>query len=162
MKASVLYYSKSGNTKTMAETIVEGMQAVEGVEAQAFSIEEVDVEFVKESSCVVLGSPTYYADIAAPVKVWLEKSAGPCKITGKLGGAFATADYIHGGGDMGVQNILKHMMVYGMITYSGGGAYGVPVIHLGPVALNKALDDSKDTFFEYGKRMAGKAKEIFG
>lgn len=100
--------------------------------------------------------------MASPVKVWLEKSAGPCGLAGKLGGAFATADYIHGGGDIGVQVILTHMMVHGMLVYSGGYAYGVPVVHLGPVAISKSLEESTDTFFEYGKRMATKTKELAG
>lgn len=145
----------------MAAVIAEGMNAVEGVEAKAFSLEEADTDFVKESQCVIVGTPSYYADMASDVKVWLEKSAGKCGIAGKLGGAFATADYIHGGGDVAVQSILKHLMVCGMVVYSGGGAHGLPVIHMGPIALSKKLDESKDTFLEYGKRMAGKAQELF-
>ena len=53
------------------------------------------------------------------------------------------------------------MMVYGMLTYSGGGAFGKPVIHLGPVALSSQLDASVETFLTYGERMAAKAAELF-
>jgi len=48
-----------------------------------------------------------------------------------------------------------------MLTYSGGIAYGNPVIHLGPVALTGRLDESKKTFKLYGQRMATKTVEIF-
>ena len=58
MKLSVVYDSKSGNTKQAAEWIAEGMNQVEGVEARAFSIQSVDEEFVKESAGVVIGSPS--------------------------------------------------------------------------------------------------------
>ena len=49
MKMSVLYFSKTGNTKKMAERIAEGMRSAPGVEAKAFSIEAVDEAFIKES-----------------------------------------------------------------------------------------------------------------
>lgn len=42
MKMAVLYHSVSGNTKTMAEVIAEGMQSVAGVAAKAFSVDDVD------------------------------------------------------------------------------------------------------------------------
>lgn len=161
MKMTVLYHSKTGNTKQMAEVIVEGIQTVEGVEAKAFPIEAIDEAWAKESKCIILGSPTYMASVCGTIKSWLE---GPCKkynLPGKIGGAFATADYIHGGGELGIRLILDHMLVYGMLTYSGGGSYGKPVIHLGPVALKDHLEDSKDTFRLYGQRMATKTLEVF-
>ncbi|MCM0760520.1 NAD(P)H-dependent oxidoreductase [Sporomusa sphaeroides DSM 2875] len=161
MKMTVLYHSQTGNTKQMAEVIAEGMQTVEGVQAKAFPIEEIDEAWAKESNCVVLGTPIYMASVCGAIKNWLE---GPCKkygLAGKIGGAFATADYIHGGAELGIRLILDHMLVYGMLTYSGGGSYGKPVIHLGPVALKGHLEESKDTFLLYGQRMATKTLEIY-
>ena len=61
MKLSVIYDSKTGNTKEAAEWIASGMMEVDGVEAKAFSIENVDVDFVNESAGVVIGSPSYAA-----------------------------------------------------------------------------------------------------
>lgn len=161
MKMTVLYHTKTGNTKQMAEEIVTGMQSVEGVEAAAFSIDEIDENWSKESRCVVLGSPIYMASISGAVANWLQ---GPCMkygLTGKIGGAFATADYIHGGGDIGIRAILDNMLVLGMLTYSGGGAFGKPVLHLGPVAIAGKLDESREIFQLYGQRMATKTMEVF-
>ncbi|MFR4757557.1 MAG: flavodoxin family protein [Evtepia gabavorous] len=143
MKMTVLYHSVTGNTKTMAQVIAEGMMTVAGVEAKAFPIENWDAAWVKESKCVVLGTPIYLADLCSAVKVWLDGPALKAGLAGKVGGAFATADYLHGGGDLGIQTILNHMMVLGMLTYSGGGSFGKPVIHLGPVALHGHLEESK-------------------
>lgn len=101
------------------------------------------------------------ASVSGKVKEWLE---GPCLkygLSGKLGGAFATADYIHGGGELGIRTILDHMMVLGMLTFSGGGAFGKSVIHLGPVAINKNLEASRELFEIYGKRMASEALKLF-
>ena len=161
MKMTVLYYSKTGNTKHMAEIIAQGMETVDGVEAKAFPLDAVEEAWAKESKCIILGAPIYMASVCAPVMSWLQSSFPAYGLAGKLGGAFATADYIHGGGDLGIRTILDHMMVYGMLTYSGGGSCGKPVIHLGPVAISGHLEESEETFVAYGKRMAAKAKEIY-
>lgn len=161
MKMSVVYFSKSGNTKQMAEQIVQGMTSVEGVQAKAMSIENIDEAWIKESGGVIFGTPTYYADMSGAVKVFLEK-CGQYGLAGKIGGAFATADYIHGGGEMAIQNILTHLMVFGMMVYSGGGSYGKPVIHLGPVAITGNYEAFYETFKQYGSRMATKTKELLG
>ncbi len=162
MKMAVLYYSKTGNTQKMAEVIAKGMETVQGVEAKTFALDSADVEFVKECRCVVLGSPIYLADMCGAVKTWLESGARTFGLAGKIGGAFATADYVHGGGEIGIQGILSHMLVHGMLTYSGGGACGKPVIHLGPVALTKDIEQYFDAFTAYGQRMAQKTVEVFG
>lgn len=161
MKMSVLYHSKTGNTEKMAEIIVKGMQSVNGVTAKAFSIDNIDENWVKESKCIVVGTPIYMASVSGAIKSWLEGPCKKCELSGKIGGAFATADYVHGGGELGIRTILDHMMVLGMLTYSGGGALGKPVIHLGPVAIGGHLEESQETFEIYGKRMAMKTVELF-
>ena len=161
MRMTVLYYSKTGNTLKMAEAIATGMQSIAKAEAKSFSIERIDEDWLKTSKCVVVGSPIYMASVSGKVKEWLE---GPCLkygLSGKLGGAFATSDYIHGGGELGIRTILDHMMVLGMLTFSGGGAFVKPVIHLGPVAINKNLEASRELFEIYGKRMASEALKLF-
>ena len=59
MKIAVLYHSVSGTTKKMAEAICEGINSVEGAEGKAFPISDADAELVKESRCVILGTPVY-------------------------------------------------------------------------------------------------------
>lgn len=161
MKLSIIYCSKSGHTAEMAAAIAEGMQLVDGAEVKTFPLENIDKDWVIESQCIVIGTPIYMASLTGELKLWLE-SAGQYKLAGKIGGAFATADYVHGGGELGIRDILDHLMVYGMLIYSGGGSVGKPVIHLGPVALSNQLEESKETFRIYGQRMAAKTKEIFG
>jgi len=110
---------------------------------------------------VVLGTPIYYASVSGAVKCFLERPCRKYKLDGKIGGAFATANYVHGGGELGIRLILDHMLCHGMLTYSGGVSYGNPVIHLGPVAIADRLEGSMETFKLYGQRMAIKSKEIF-
>ncbi len=167
MKLSVLYDSKTGNTKQAAEWIIEGMNEVEGIEAATFSIHEADEEFVKESKGVVIGSPSYAAAMTPDIHSWIMQSSGKLGFAGKLGGAFATEQYTHGGGDLVIQSIINIEMVLGMVCYSSGGACGNPYIHLGPVGVNgnkeshNSLEYYKDYFTIFGKRFAEKAVELF-
>lgn len=161
MKLSVIYDSKTGNTAKMAECIVKGAQETAGVEAKAFSINNIDQDFVKESKAVIFGSPTYNGSLSAAMKAWLETEPVKLNVAGKLGGAYATAAFVHGGADLAIQCILTHLMVDGMMVYSSGQAKGMPVIHLGPVAISDSLDAYTELFSLYGKRMAEQMTEIF-
>ena len=73
MKMAVIYHSASGHTKEMAEVIAEGMQAAGG-DAKSFSIDNIDEDWVKESKCVVIGTPIYLASLSGKMKSWLPTS----------------------------------------------------------------------------------------
>ena len=161
IKLAVIYDSKSGNTKAAASAIAAGMTSVEGIEAKIFSINEVDESYIEESCGIVFGSPTYMAGPTADFYTWFEKDAGKLKLAGKLGGAFATGRYIHGGEDLTINVILDHMLVKGMMVYSGGGAFGHPIIHIGPAAINWDEERFFETFRIYGERFARQASFVF-
>lgn len=157
MKTTVIYLSKTGHTKQMAENIAKGMEKINAVQAKIFPIDAIDTQWINESECIVIGTPTYYADLSAEMKVFLE-TLGNYKLAGKLGGAFATAGFVYGGGNIAISTILRHMMFYGMMVYSSGSTDNPP-IHLGPVAING--NESTETVFEdYGFRMAKQAMKI--
>ena len=168
MKLAVIYDSKTGNTKQAAEWIAEGMNTVSGAEAAEFSILEVDEDFVREAKGVVIGAPSYAAQLTPDMHAWLLASGGKLGFGGKLGGAFATVQFTHGGGELVIQSILSMELANGMLCYSGGGACGLPVIHLGPVGVNNNIEKHngmelyRDNFLVFGKRFAEKAEEIFG
>lgn len=163
MKMAVIYHSVTGNTKHMGEIIVNGMNSISGVEAKSFSIDDVDTTFVKESKCVVFGSPIYAAHITGQMMNYLLAESGKLGLAGKLAGAYTTAQYVHGGAELGIREMLDHCMVMGALIYSGGGSLGKPVIHLGPVGIDNTLDIEQfaENFEIYGKCMAEKAMELF-
>ena len=99
MKLAVIYDSKTNNTAAVAGYMAEAMNSLEGVEAKTFLYSEVDTEFVKECKGVVFGCPTYAAGPTSDFYTWMEKNAGGLNLAGKLGGVFATEQYIHGGAD---------------------------------------------------------------
>ena len=162
MNATIIYHSETGNTQKMAELIASSMETIEGVNVKTFSIENIDREYVKTSKCLILGTPIYAAGATAKIHDYIQNYLGDCDVAGKLGGAFATANYVHGGGELGIRSILDAMMVKGMMVYSGGAAYGKPVIHLGPVGLGNDTEYTQAFFIEYGKRMATMAVKLFG
>ena len=116
MKMAVIYHSVTNNTKNMGEQIVKGMNSVDGVEAKSFPIEDVDVEFVKEAKCVVFGSPIYAAHITGQMMNYLLAEAGKLGLAGKLAGAYTTAQYVHGGAELGIREMLDHCMVMGALA----------------------------------------------
>ena len=63
MKLAVIVDSKTGNTRQAADWIVQGMNRVGNAEAKAFTIPEVDEDFVKEARGIVIGSPSYAAQM---------------------------------------------------------------------------------------------------
>ena len=111
MKLAVIYDSTTGNTKQAAEWIVEGMNQIEGIESRAFPIHDTDEAFVKDACGVVVGSPSYAALMTPDMHAWLLSSAGKLGFAGKLGGAFATEQFTHGGGETVIQSILTVEMV---------------------------------------------------
>lgn len=165
MKLSVVYHSVAGHTKEMADVVVQGMEKVPGVEAKAMSIDEIDVEWMKESPCIVFGTPVYAANVTPQMASFLMYKLGKngqVPMAGKLVGAFSTTRYVHGGGELAIQYILNHMLVMGCMVYSSGMSGGLPTIHLGPQAVNDDMDKYKPTFEAYGERMAAQAMKVFG
>ena len=164
MKFAIVYYSKTGHTKEMGEIIAEGIRK-QGGEARLFSItEDMDAEYINACDGVIFGTPTYLASTCWQIKKWLEEDSRSLKLAGKLGGVYATAHYAQGGGDIAIMTIIGHLLVKGMLVYSGGASYGQPFIHLGPVALDAVeghYEKSKAMFEVFGERMAQKAKELF-
>lgn len=160
MKAAIVFDSRTHTTEKAATFIAEGLKSVDDIEARCFSIDEADFEYIQQSQLVIFGSPTYMASVTAKMKSWLESNAGKLKLAGKIGGAYATEQYIHGGAENVIQEMLVFMMVMGMMTYSGGSACGKPVIHLGPVGMSQDIESFKDLFVTYGQRMGEQLLKI--
>ena len=164
MKLAIVYYSESGNTKQAAEYVAEGMKKA-GAEVGLFELDKIDEAFVAEAKAVVFGAPTFYADTCWQMKKWFDTESASVNLAGKLGGVYSTAHFAQGGGDVAILTLIGHLLVKGMLVYSGGAALGKPFIHLGPVALDAVeghYESCKADFEVYGERFAQKALELFG
>jgi len=151
---AIIYDSKTGTTKQAADWIAEGMQAAGDADAKCFSIQDADLMFIRDADGVILGAPTYFASLPGTMKAWLETHAKGLGLAGKLGGAFATEQYIHGGGETTISELLTFELCCGMAVYSGGSSFGEPFIHLGPVGLSGDIEKFRELFQAYGKRFA--------
>lgn len=54
MLISIVYDSETSNTREMARYLIEGITSVEGMEPKAFSIDNIDAEYVKNSCGLVV------------------------------------------------------------------------------------------------------------
>jgi len=128
----VIYYSKTGNTKKMAESIVEGLTQ-EGAEAVIKAVKDVNVDELLKYEAIIIGSPTYYGTMAAEIKKLLDDSIKfHGKLDGKIGAAFSSSANIAGGNETTILDILNAMLIHGMIIQ--GDPLGD---HYGPVAIGE-------------------------
>ncbi len=160
MKIAIVYYSKTGNTKKVAELIAEGANIIENVEVKCMSIEEVDNEFLMEAKSVIFGSPTVSGTFSWQIKQWLD-TARNVKFGGKLGAVFATANYVGGGAEVAELALIAELLVKGMLIYSSGVAEGQPFIHYGPVCIQEGDEGQKERARIFGERIAKKTVELF-
>lgn len=160
MKLAILYHSKTGNTKEVGEIIAVGAREVKDVEVKCMSINDIDYEYLNKAKSVIFGCPTYYADFSWQMKKWFDESWG-CKLGGKLGAMFATEDYLGGGADFTLLTLAGHMLVKGMLVYSGGSAEGHPYTHYGVVCIKNGDSEQRERAKIFGKRIALKIIEIF-
>lgn len=157
MKVLVSYYSRTGNTKKMAEMIVKGLNE-EGVANDVKNISQVKVDELLEYEALVFGSPTYYGQMAAQMKQLIDDSVKHHgKLAGKIGGAFSSSGMIGGGGETTILSILEAFMIHGMIV-AGDAA----LQHYGPLAINEPDEEVCKMCVEYGRKIAILTKKIFG
>ena len=88
-KVIVVYESKYGNTKLVAETIIEGMNEGEGIEAVLSELKEVDLNKVIDYDVILVGSPNHYGGPTKGVKEFIDK-LGKLNLEGKLVAVFDT------------------------------------------------------------------------
>ena len=165
MKISIIYYSKTGtHQKKWAKRLPQ--ESVQKAGKQGFfPLKNLWMQSISlPATGVIFGTPTYLASTCWQMKKWFDVDSAGISLAGKLGGVYSTAHFAQGGGDIAVMTLIGHMLVKGMLIYSGGSSLGKPYIHLGPVALDAVeghYENSRETFRIFGKRFADKAGEIF-
>ena len=158
MQILVMYYSRTGNTKALAEAIAEGVREVEGAECVLKEASEVTKEDFLHSEGIIAGSPVYFGTMAAELKEVFDRLIGTRrKMEGKVGAAFTTAADPTGGKETTIMSILQAMLIYGMIVMGdpmdATGHYGVACIE-SPDKLTKT------NATKLGRRVAMVAKKL--
>ena len=116
MNVLVLYYSKGGNTRRLAEAIGEGVGQVEGVEAVMRHTKDVTKDDFVGADGLIVGSPVYFGTMAAQLKLVLDEFVGVrWQMENKVGAAFTTSGDPTGGKETTMMSIIQALLIYGMI-----------------------------------------------
>lgn len=186
----ILYYSHNGNTKKMAEKIADGVE-MSGLEARVRTVPPVsnvcessqsDIpdkghlyctqEDLRESLGLILGSPTRFGNMAAPLKYFLDMTGDIWlngDLIGKPAGVFTSTGSLHGGQETTLLTMMLPLMHQGMIlaglpyseqalhnTQRGGTPYGASC-QTGK-DFNDMTNDELDLCVALGKRISSLAK----
>ncbi|MDA3895265.1 MAG: NAD(P)H-dependent oxidoreductase, partial [Desulfobacteraceae bacterium] len=129
MQVLVLYFSKGGNTRRLAEAIAEGVNSIEGATVKLITTQNVTKDDFIESAGIIAGSPVYFGSMAAELKKVFDDFVSVRKqMEDKVGAAFTTSGDPTGGKETTLMSIIQCLMIYGMIIagdpMSATGHYG--------------------------------------
>jgi NAD(P)H dehydrogenase (quinone) len=158
MQILVLYFSKSGNTKKLAEAILKGVESVQGVEGVLKHTDDVTKEDFVSSDGVIAGSPVYFGVMAAQLKKIFDEFVGVRKkMEGKVGAAFATSADPSGGKETTMMSIIQVMLIYGMVIVGDPmSATG----HFGTACVGAPDSGSLENGIKLGQRVAELVKKL--
>ena len=152
----VLYYSRHGATRKLAEFIAQGIESVPGVEARLRTVPAVstvteatepdipadgppyvDLQDLAECAGLALGSPTRFGNMAAAMKYFLDGTSTEW-ISGTLSGKpavlFTSTGSLHGGQEATLLSMMIPLLHHGMLVM------GLPYTH--PELMNTASGGS--------------------
>ena len=160
MQILVLYFSKGGNTRRLAEAIAEGVQQVNGTEVILRHTRDVTRDDFVNSAGIIAGSPVYFGTMAAELKKVMDDFVSVRRqMENKIGAAFTTSGDPTGGKETTMMSIIQALLIYGMIIVgdpiSATGHYGVGCV--GAPDSGTAENGRK-----LGRRVAELAKAVHG
>ena len=158
MQILILYHSKGGNTRKVAERIAEGVEAVSGAKALLKSTQEVNKDDFVNSAGIIAGSPVYFGAMAWDLKrVFDEYVVVRRKMENKVGAAFATSGDPSGGKETTMMSIVQCLLIYGMIIV------GDPMEatgHYGVACVGAPDEKTSENARKLGKRVAELCKKL--
>jgi NAD(P)H dehydrogenase (quinone) len=190
----VLYYSQGGAVREMAQLIARGVESAKGAKARIRTVPKVsanceateadipasgdpycELNDLEECIGIALGSPTRFGNMAAPMKYFLDGTAGlwlKGALIDKPACVFTSTGSMHGGNESTLLTMMLPLMHHGMVivglpyseptlssTQSGGTPYGAS--HIGGTMDDKPLtSDEKKLCLALGKRLAETALKL--
>ncbi len=146
----ITYDSVTGNTEKMALAVAEGVEKVDGAKAQVKRIAETKDLDLLRADAIVIGSPTYYGQMSAATKGFIDKTERiHGKLRGKIGAAFTSSGGTASGAETTLLSVLGTMLVHGMIIQ---GRYDDK--HYGAVAVGSPSKTELQDCRQLGKMVA--------
>lgn len=190
----VLYYSRTGKVAALARRVARGVGEVDGMQARLRSVPPVapvtreaappvpedgapyaTVDDLRECAGLVMGSPTRFGNMAAPLKHFLDGTGAlwaSGSLAGKPAGVFTATSTLHGGHEATLTSMMLPLLHHGMLlvgipftepavthTTGGGSPYGAG--HVGGPDNSRPLDeDEKHLARVLGRRVADFARRL--
>lgn len=190
----VLYYSHSGHVRDMAEHIARGVESVEACVAKLRTVPAISTvceatedvipeqghlyashDDLKNCAGLVLGSPTRFGNMAAPLKYFIDQTSDiwlSGSLIGKPAAVFTSTGSLHGGQESTLLSMMLPLMHHGMLimglpysesalmmTTDGGTPYGAS--HLAGANNDRPLSDNEAQLCRaLGHRIATTAKAL--
>lgn len=184
----ILYYSRTGSTLAMAQQIARGVEKVSGIEARLRTVPAVSStieatepaipasgaiycteEELKHCAGLILGSPTRFGNMAAPLKYFLDNTSSLWlngDLINKPAAVFTSTSTMHGGQESTLLSMMLPLLHQGMVvagipyseqglhqTIGGGTPYGAS--HLANAAQGNKLSAHESELCQaLGKRVA--------
>jgi len=155
----VVYYSRTGSTAAMARQVCRGVESVRGAQARLRSVPPVaavtavaappvpedgapyvESRDLRECAGLILGSPTRFGNMAAPLKYFIDSTSDlwlSGALAGKPAAVFTSTGTLHGGQETTLLSMMLPLLHHGMLllglpytepelstTAAGGTPYG--------------------------------------
>jgi NAD(P)H dehydrogenase (quinone) len=133
----VLYYSRFGAVKAMAQLVARGIEQVAGVTARVRTVPAVsavseatqpgvpdsgapyvELRDLEECAGLAMGSPTRFGNMAAPLKYFWDTTSGAWlkgALAGKPAGVFTSTSTMHGGQETTLVSMMLPLLHHGMV-----------------------------------------------
>jgi NAD(P)H dehydrogenase (quinone) len=184
----VVFYSRTGSTARLAREVCRGIESVPGARAKLRAVPPVSAENERAHRAVpdegapwatqddlracdglVLGSPTRFGNMAAPLKHFLDQTSSlwaDGRLVDKPAAVFTSTQSMHGGQESTLLSMMLPLLHHGMVmvglpytlqavnvTQSGGTPYGAS--HVVTASPEGTLTDDEVTLARaLGKRVA--------
>lgn len=141
----ILYYSRNGSTKRLADAIAQGVSALdvpvmlrtvnslntdEVDDGQHNAVPTVTLQELEQCSALALGSPTRFGNMAAPMKHFLDTSSSlwlKGSLIDKPACVFTSSSSMHGGQESTLLSMMLPLIHHGMVIC--GLPYSEPELH---------------------------------
>lgn len=184
----VLFYSRKGGTAALAQQVCRGIESVPSAQARLRTVPPVTTVVeppqspipsegppyatatdLTECDGLVLGSPTRFGNMAAPLKYFIDGTSAlwlSGAMAGKPAGVFTSTQTLHGGQESTLLSMMLPLLHHGMYlvglpytepalsqTRSGGTPYGAS--HVAGDSASPRLSDEERTLARLlGQRVA--------
>lgn len=194
MEILILYYSRDGHVAQLARLLARGVEEVDGVRARLRQVPPVAAVTttaqppvpddgapyatsgdLAECAGLIMGSPTRFGNMAAPLKHFLDSTAAAWvsgTLVGKPAAVFTSTTTMHGGQESTLLSMLTPLLHHGMLivgipftepalntTTTGGTPYGAS--HVSGIQRDRPISDDERTLARaQGRRLAEIAKRL--